>query len=250
MKSNNLLLALTGLSFAVSTQAAVVWMVGRDDNNWPLLGVNSAIDASFVQENGNINAMPGSPISTAGAQQADNDYYLAGTYSSIVPANGAYVPVGVVTQDEIAAERAFAGGDLSLRYHFNMPAGYGPNDQLTVTFDAMNLDGTAGLPDPRFGVEVYINGSRVMDQVVIRSPQLDFDYTSTPISISAASVGGLGTDNIVELRGISYNGSGGGNWMGVDYVRLDVTPVPEPGSIAVVGAALLGTGGLLRRRRR
>ncbi len=248
MNLKPLFFALTGLVLTGSTQAALVWTIGLDDNDWPLLGVNSAANASFVQENGAINAMPGSPFSTAAAQQADNDYYVAGTYNTIVPANGAYVPVGVVALDEIAAERAFAGGDLSLRYHFNMPAGYDPNSLLTVTFDASNLDDTAGATR-RFGVEVYINGVLVRGEELIEPADIDIDYTSTPISISAASVGGVGTDNIVELRGISYNGAGGGNWMGVDYVRLDVAPVPEPGSIAVVGAALLGTGGLLRRRR-
>lgn len=83
--------------------------------------------------------------------------------------------VGVVALDGIAAERAFAGGDLSLRYHFNMPAGYNPNSLLTVTFDAWNLDDTAGATR-RFGVEVYINGVLVRGQ--------EFNPRSPPTSTS------------------------------------------------------------------
>ena len=31
---------------------------------------------------------------------------------------------------------------------------------------------------------------------------------------------GEGFDNYVELRGVNYNGEGGGNWMGIDHVSL------------------------------
>jgi hypothetical protein len=41
---------------------------------------------------------------------------------------------------------------------------------------------------------------------------------------------GLGADNIVSLRGVNYSTEGGGNWMGIDYVRLhaagDTGPQP------------------------
>ena len=79
-------------------------------------------------------------MSTEVPQGADNDYYFAGTYTSVIAANGAYDPVGVVLNNEEAAERAFAGGDLDLRYHFNLPSSLKPTDLLTVTFDANNLD--------------------------------------------------------------------------------------------------------------
>jgi len=195
-----------------------------DDNGWPG-GTAGGADASFVQENGSINALPGSPTSTTAPQGADNDYYFAGVYTEalqgVIDAYGTYDPVGAVDVDEEAAERAFAGGDLDLRYHFNLPADLKPTNLLTVTFDAVNLD-TDGIPDPRFGIEVWVNGVKVQDQILIRGPQLDQDY-ATP-AFTLASVGakvGPGPDNIVSLRGISYNSDGGGNWMGIDYVRLD-----------------------------
>jgi hypothetical protein len=220
-----LLLACAFLSApVVPSKAAVLWTCGLDDNAWPL-GDGGGPNASFIQENGVINALPGSPTSPEVNAQSDNDYYFAGTYTSIIATNGTYNPVGTVTANEESAERAFAGGDLALRYHFNVPAAYGPNDRLTVTFDALNLDGSG--TDPRFGVEIYVNGFKVMDEVLIRAAQFDTDFTSTPKRLAELGiVTGPGADNIVTLKGVSYNGAGGGNWMGVDFVRVDVDSTP------------------------
>jgi hypothetical protein len=37
---------------------------------------------------------------------------------------------------------------------------------------------------------------------------------------------GLGADNIVSLKGISYSADGGGDWMGFDYVQLNGATAP------------------------
>jgi hypothetical protein len=39
-----------------------------------------------------------------------------------------------------AVPTSFAGGDLDLRYHFNLPATLRSNDFLRVTWDALDLD--------------------------------------------------------------------------------------------------------------
>jgi len=165
------------------------------------------------------------------AQQADNDYYFAGVYSNVIPANevnyGSYVPVGIVPRNEEAAERAFAAADNDLRYHFNLPSTLKATDQVQLTFDALNLDESGA--DPRYGIEVYFNSVLVQPEIVIRPAQLDTDYSTPPFTL--ASVGaqlGAGADNIVSLRGINYNADGGGNWMGIDYVKLDVPGAAEP----------------------
>lgn len=240
---------LGALAIATATaDAALVWQVGMDDDGWPV-GDGGGPNATFVQENGAVNALPGSPVSTEVPSGADNDYYFAGDYSATIAANGAYAPVGVVVANEEAAERAYAGGDVELRYHFNLPSSFSALDQLTVTFDANNLD-TGGGADPRWGVEIYINNFKVMSEVIIRPGDLGFDYASTPVSLAdAGAVVGPGADNIVTLKGISYNGAGGGNWMGIDYVQLDVTPIPEPGSSTMVLLGAMGCAGLFGRRR-
>jgi len=245
-------------AFTVSANAALVWTVGINNDGWDFTAANPGTgggpSATFVQENGGINALPGNPASPETDVQSDNDYYFAGNYSAVIGSNGAYTPVGLVAANEESVERAFGGGDLELRYHFNLPGTFAANDLLTVSWDALNLDTGATNPDPRFGVEVYFNNILVGTQVVIRPANLGTTYTTTPFSLaSVGAVTGAGADNIVSLKGISYNGTlpeqGGGNWMGVDYVQLDHTAIPEPGSSAMVFLAGMASLGFLGRRR-
>ncbi len=204
----------------------LIYTVGLDDNAWPV-GDGGGAKATFIQENGSINALPGVPNSPETAQQADNDYYFAGTYTSVIPSviksYGDYKPVGVVSVNEEAAERAFAGGDLDLRYHFNLPSTLKPFDLLSVTFDAYNLDDPGAVNvDPRFGVEVYFNGVLVQPQILIRAVDLGTDYTTAQFRLDGVNAQvGPGFDNILSLKGISYNAEGGGNWMGIDYVQIN-----------------------------
>src|SRR5262245_50601122 len=198
------------LAAAVSTaQAQIVWQVGMDDNGWPLNLDGGGANAEFVQETGGNNQLPGRPDNPAVNQQADNDYYFEGTYTtaiqSVLDLYGAYEPVGVVAVNEDAAERAFAAGDTDLRYHFNLPDTIGPNDLLSVTFDPLNLH-TDGQSDPRYGVEVYVNGVKVLDQIIIRPAQLNRAYTTAQFTLAEVNAElGPGFDNIVTLKGINYN---------------------------------------------
>ena len=160
------LLCVSGLA----SQGQLVWTVGRDDNGWPA-GDGGGIDTSFLQENGAINALPGSALSNEVPRGADNDYYFSGDYStvieSVVAAYGDYTPLGPVEVNEEGAERAFAAADNDLRYHFNLPDGLKTTDLFSVSFDAMNLH-TDGQSDPRYGIEVYFNGVLVQPEIVIR----------------------------------------------------------------------------------
>ncbi len=238
--------------FLASTHLArgqVLWSVGLDDNAWPLSGVASGPEASFVQETGGITPLPGSPFSTSEPPTGvDNDYYLAGDYSRVIAGNGEYDPVGLVEADEIAAERAFAGADLDLRYHFNLPSTLTPDSLLSVTFDVFNFDTTGA--DPRFGVEVWVNGVLVQPQIVVRPPQIDLDYTTPQFTVASVNAEvGPGADNIVSLRGTSYASDGGGAWMGIDYVQLNQETVRIPAPVFPWGVGQddngwpAGTGG-------
>ena len=232
MRTNSI--PVVAASLLLSTQLAsaqLLWTCGLDDNAQPETGSGGGASANFVQENGAINALPGSPFSTSVSGGADNDYYFAGQYLTVIPANGEYDPVGVVDVDEEAAERAFAGGDLDLRYHFNLPDTLKATDLLSVTFDLFSLDGSG--TDPRFGIEVYVNNVRVQPEILVRQAQInaDLDYTTPQFTLASVNAEvGPGADNIVSLRGISYNADGGGNWMGIDYVQLnqETTAIPQP----------------------
>lgn len=211
--------------------AVLPWSAGSNDNGWPK-GNGGGPNATFVQENGVINPLPGSPNSPEIDGQGDNDYYFAGIYTTVIPGNGNYTPVGTVSVNEESAERAFAAADNDLRYHFNLPANLGPNDQLSVAFDALNLH-TGDPADPRYGVEIYFNGVKVQDEILIRPDDLNKTFQTAPFTIASVNGGvGPGFDNIVSLRGINYNNDGGGNWMGIDYVQLNpVLPPPFPWAV-------------------
>ncbi len=217
----------------------LLWQCGEDDNAYNEGGVGGGAQAAFVQENGGANALPGSPFGTPTPAGADDDYYFAGQYFTVIPANGAYDPVGVVDFDEEAAERAFTSTDLDLRYHFNLPENLRPTDLLSVTFDAFSLDGSGS--DARFGIEVYFNNVLVQPQIVVRQPQVtaDLDYTTPQFTLESVNAQvGPGFDNIVTLRGTSYSADGGGDWMGIDYVQLnqDSQAIPQPVLPWAVGA--------------
>ena len=198
--------------------------VGLDDDGWPT-GDGGGANATFVQENGAINALPGSPKNREINQQADNDYYFAGVYTSVIPANeafyGAYDPVGIVPRNEEAAERAFAGADNDLRYHFNLPTTLKPTNQVVIKFDAFNLDESVVPEDRRYGIEIYVNNTLVQPEIIVTPDQLGVEFTTLPFTLQSVSAGtGLGPDNIVSLRGVNYSAEGGGSWMGIDYVQL------------------------------
>lgn len=246
MKTRSLFLCIPALMMmAMPARGALLWVVGIDDAAWNFEAANpgngGGANATFVQENGAINPLPGNKANAETNGQSDNDYYFAGTYTSVIATNGSYSPVGTVAANEESVERAFAGGDNAMRYHFNVPASYGPNDRITVTFDAVNLDGSGA--DPRYGVEVYINGNLVRPEEIIRPAQFDVDFTSTPKKLSEVGVvTGAGADNIVTLKGINYSGAGGGNWLGIDYVKVDIDNSPLIIDTFTTSDALLSPG--------
>ncbi len=239
LKHLKTILAMPAMCLGISANAQLLWTVGQDDNGWPA-GDGGGANASFLQENGTINPLPGSPVTNPaeGPRDADNDYYFAGVFTTVLSGNGAYAPVGVVAVNEEGAERAFAAADNDLRYHFNLPGNLNQFDLMSVTFDPMNLHEGADVPDSRYGVEVYFNGVKVQSEILIRPAQLNTSYTTAQFSL--ASVGaqtGPGFDNIVSLRGVNYNADGGGNWMGVDYVKLNATAGVPPLTVGLNFAA-------------
>jgi hypothetical protein len=257
MKIPHILILLASTSLAA--HGALVWTVGIEDNGWPLNLTGGGPNTAFVQEQGVINPLPGVATNVAtvpATQSSDNDYYFAGSYTSTIPSAvafyGAYAPLGAVAANEQAWERAHAGGDLDLRVHFNLPAGMLGTQPLTISWNPLNLDDpNATNTDPRFGNELYFNGVKVMDQVIVRPADLAAAgtvYTSAPFTLASVNgVAGPGADNIISLKGISYNGAGGGNWMGLDYIRLDA--VPEPSSAIMILFGAVGLAPFLRRRR-
>ncbi|MHC1768038.1 MAG: hypothetical protein AB9869_27840 [Verrucomicrobiia bacterium] len=102
------------LLFATSqiAHSQLLWQCGEDDNAYNEGGVGGGAQAAFVQENGGANALPGSPFSTPTPAGADDDYYFAGQYFTVIPANGEYRPRG---------SRGLRRGSSRARVHKHRP---------------------------------------------------------------------------------------------------------------------------------
>ena len=230
MKSTTTILSLLLLAVATATSNAqdLVWTVGLPGDGWPQdLGTGGGPETVFVQEAG-TNELPGDPMNPVANQQSDDDYYFAGVYTTVLD-GGSYDPVGTVEFNEEGAERAFAGTDNTLRYHFNFSDSFDTSLPLSVHWDVNNLH--EGNPDPRYGVEVYFNGNQVAEETLIRPANFGEINETPAFTLEEVNAEiGEGFDNYVELRGVNYNAEGGGNWMGVDHVSLhQLADVGEPG---------------------
>ncbi len=221
-RSASLVMVLLVSSMA-SAQWETVFELGAPGRGWP----QDQGGVIFVQEAA-MNDPPGDPMSPAVNQQADDDYYVAGTYPD---------PIGTVP-DELVSERAFAGIDNDLRMHFNLPDTLNGSDILRFSFEANNLHTGDDIPDSRYGIEILVNGNTVMEEKIIRPDDLSTVFTTPEFTAASAGlVGGAGADNVVWARGINYNADGGGNWMGLDYHHLEI--IPEPGSLSMMISGLI-----------
>ena len=214
------------LSMFAGTAAAQwenVFELGAPGRGWP----QDQGGTLFVQEAGE-NERPGDPMSPAVNQMADDDYYTAGTYPD---------PIGTVAEEGVS-ERAFAGTDNRLTFHFNLPSDLDPGDMFRYSFAANNLH--TGQGNSRYGAEVTANGTVIIPEVIYAEDPasgLSVGTVTTSMVFSAADVGfvgGPGADNEITLTGINYNDDGGGNWMGMDYHHLEIMPVPEPGAMSMM----------------
>ena len=218
---------LVALVAATSSAQDLIWTVGLPGDGWPQGLTGGGPDTVFVQESG-TNELPGDPENPVANQQSDDDYYFAGVYTTVLD-GGSYDPVGTVEFNEDGAERAFAGTDNTLRYHFNFPDSFDISSQLVVQWDVNNLHQDAANPDPRYGLEVYFNGNQVAEETIIRPADFGVINETPPFTLEDVNGQiGEGFDNYVELRGINYNGEGGGNWMGIDHVSLHAVGTPPP----------------------
>ena len=242
-------------SFALATagsHGAIVWSLGDRDTPGRGAGNNDirnfygpAGNVFFAQETG-VNALPGNPSNAPVNREADDDYYFAGIYTNQVDGGPAYTPVGVVAQHEATLERAVTNGDGANRFHFNFSSIHTTQDTFTVSFGMIDLDqGGGGTSPGQYDFEVLVNG--VSLATFSHGPgTINTDFTTPSFTLGDVNgTAGAPDDNYVEL--ISSNPGTTARWSNFDYIRMDYTPVPEPGTSLL---ALFGGFGLLALRRR
>ena len=229
-----LLLTVLLCASVADAQWTTVFQAGAPGRGDPVDGVGGGLEVDFVQERDGATPPPGSAINIGGEgadRDVDDDYYFAGEFPA---------PIGVVTSDEIAFERAFTGTDLDLRIHFNLSDALNDADRFRFSYEAYSIHDAAENPDPRFGVEILVNDTMIFSEQLLRPDDLNTVFTSPEFTAADVGlVGGAGMDNIVTVRGVSYNDDGGGNWMGIDYHHLEAVPVPEPTTISLLVGGLI-----------
>lgn len=248
MKTKSIILSILALG-AVSSNAALVWTVGdgtdADNRDSPELAniYASTGTTTFVAESG-TNALPGVSNSPATDREADDDFYFPGQYDNQVDGGTAYSPLGLVASPELGVERAFAGTDTDLRYHFNFSASHAASDVFTISLALYDMD------DDGAGTGAYtgtfnINGVSV-GGFVHNASTLNTTFTSNGFTLGDINAtAGAFDDNYVQ---VSVVPSGGARWANMNYISMDVTPVPEPSSIGFLAIAAAGIA-LVRRRR-
>lgn len=239
IKQSTILSILLLGAVTATSNAQMIWTVGLPGDGWAQGGTEGGPETNFVLESNSMNDLPGDPNSTNVMGTVDDDYYFAGFYETVLD-GGDYEPWGVVETNEMYAERALVEpfSDPSLRYHFNLPEDLGPGP-FTVQWSPHILDAgfTGGVREEgRHGVEVYFNGRLVgPEQIVtwddfdtawfdvfdLEEPSSDKVFETPPFTLEDVNGKlGLGYDNYVELRHVSYFDDGGGAWLGLDHVAL------------------------------
>ena len=247
----NTLALFTSFTLAIaSSHGAIVWSLGDRDTAGRTVNdsrqfYGPAGSVFFAQEAG-VNALPGNPNNAPVNQQADDDYYFAGIYTNQVDGGAPYTPVGVVAANEQTLERAVTNGDSRNRFHFNFSNIHTTQDTFTVSFGMtdLNVDGPGTSPG-QYDFEVFVNGVSLAN-FTHTTGTINADFTTPTFTLGDINAtAGAPDDNYVEL--ISSNPGTSARWSNFDYIRLDYTPVPEPGTSLL---ALFGGFGLLALRRR
>jgi hypothetical protein len=125
-------------------------------------------------------------------------------------------------------------------------------NSLSMAFNG-TATGPAGLNDVLVSItETVRSGNSIVGQISVTSP-LDLQdppYEPFDINLSGTfTTLNVTKDIILSVSGSAQPGVGGSiSIVDQDYGQTDVSPVPEPATLALIGTGLIGAG-LLRRRK-
>ena len=249
-----------GCVVSLPANAAVLWSIGADDSTQDGDGVlplgdpaslgGAAFNVSGVQETG-LDTLPGNPANSGGpnggVRDVDDDYYFQGVYSTVVD-GGSYTPVGAVGSNEQFYDRAITAGDPNNRWHFNVPLTVNVSDVFTFSIDFYNINELTPSDISSFDLTFWVDGVQIGGTQSHTDVAANFgDVQSWSFGLSdlgGVAEQGPGFDHYVEVRS-SVTGSA--RWASLDFVQLEVDPVPEPSSTGLVLLSLVGLGFFRRR---
>lgn len=169
----------------------------------------------------------------------DHQYWENGDYTGLGTGGAVWTGGQEIWKDDAASqlgfERALTPGDHTQHIYFQLDhLEAWPDAEFTFRADMFSLGGGSS-----HDLEFSMNG------VVIASASNVTSNTLVAADFTAADVGASLGSNVITAR---RTGGGSTNpWIQFDYVSLDVSPAPEPTTLALLG---LGLVGVLRRRRR
>ena len=218
--TTSLLAGLTGLCFAACTHAAVITTFYGDDDGFGIGATSGGIDPVMSHQG------PGEAPLT--------DRRLVGSFFG--PAFFAFTPAGSFAAFVIPFGESIISATLTLR---TGAWDSGPNPVDGVGTNRIVLDGLALSPD-------FLDDFSSME---------DFpDVEQHSIALSPAFFAAL-ADGQVSLGGTRLSEDFGSGSFQVDFLRLDIqtapfpADAPEPGSVLLFGAGLLGWAALRKRRK-
>lgn len=240
-------LALTGLS---QTASAVV-ILGASTGN-------ADFQASTAYPNGGGNTAPFSNVASwvnLGGVEGSPNFGAANQLNASPdpahdPKQGAFLSVGNEAANTIGYTIAAAGEVFDASFFLGASggaAGYGDADA--------NAPGNGNLDDEAVNIFLFtapapVDGSTALANIT-RLATASFDLDRAVFGLETAT--GFYTSSASDIGQTVYfgieliNPTGSNPFPRVDLVTLDVNPVPEPSSTALLG---LGAIGLLARRRR
>lgn len=157
---------------------------------------------------------------------------------------------GPLCSGDFAQHLPQTSDNTNLLYYGLSAAGVAPGSTLTLSFSyiASERDGRAYIGGLTGSQQVdpfapWFQPGDANDGVVLQSASMTQTRTWATGSVSVV----LGAAQEVLVVAFEMGGTGGAR--GVDNVRLEVTPVPEPATLGLLGAGLLGLAAASRRRR-
>jgi hypothetical protein len=225
------LILILVLSPVLRADFVTLWELGADDNSL----------SDFSQEGGQ-NQSPGFvslsaevPVGSENdpsfnLSSKDDDYYFAGLYPN---------PIGLVDSSEPwkAFERALVPGDGTNRIHFTLNAQQAAITNIfRFTVDTFFL-GSVGLPGTH-DLRLLVNGQEILTQNAITTPAL------LEKVVSASAINAIEGENVFEISRI---GGSDASWIQFDYIKAEVSTVPEPKSF--LASLIVCCFGILYRRR-
>jgi hypothetical protein len=211
-----------------------------------VMALSSAVSAAPTIQNGDFeNAQINSPFVSSNPADIPGWIHSGTVGDGLLWAIGYSDSGGSVTVAGHGNQFVTLGGGFhvagSASWTTNTISGLIPGDTYTLSFDIANEGGDVGGPQSMtvFGS----SGSNIFDPVLYTAPANSLDYWRIWLPESENFVAGATTASF------TFSVSDQAEDMGLDFVQVIPTAVPEPPSLAVLGAGLAGLRVLRGRRR-